>query len=242
MAIALNPELPEALAVLGWERLVHRFDWQGAEQALDKALEIQPGNVNALHWLSHVRSWQGDHSQALALAERVALLDPLSTLIARNLAYINMDAGNFDLAIRQFKELLEIDPYSSSLENLWTAQLRAGRFNDAADTFDVWAATRGRDQTQVDQLKSALFDRGESGKPVILDPIVLSSLALTPSDSAQIRGALQDSSGALASLEECYQAATHSRSLLSMGINPSFDFLRTDERFLELLEKIGLSK
>lgn len=241
-AIALNPELPEALAVLGWERLLHRFDWRGAEDALSKALEIQPGNVNALHWMSHVHSWQGDHDQAIDLADRVAEIDPLSTLIGRNLAYIHMDAGHFDLAVSQFKALLKLDPYSSSLENLWTAQLRAGRFTDAGNTLDIWAATRGRDTTQVGRLKNALEEREMTKQPVLLETLALRSLALTPSDLAQILASLQDSSGTLAALSESYYAGTHSRSLLSMRINPSFNFLRDDERFNSLLEKIGLNE
>ena len=218
-----------------------RFE-RGAEEALSKALEIQPGNVNALHWMSHVRSWQGDHDQAIDLADRVAEIDPLSTLIGRNLAYIHMDAGHFDLAISQFEALLKLDPYSSSLENLWTAQLRAGRFTDAGNTLDNWAVTRGRDAKQVGRLKKALEEREITKQPVLLEPLVFRSLALTPSDLAEILGSLQDSSGTLAALTESYDAGTHSRSLLSMRINPSFDFLRGDDRFRILLEKIGLNE
>ena len=99
-AVALDPNFADGQAVLGWDKLVHGFDWSGAESALYGALELQPNNVNALHWLSHVRSWRGDHGEAIELAALAVELDPLSPLIARNLGYIHMDSGDFPFANR----------------------------------------------------------------------------------------------------------------------------------------------
>ena len=63
-ALALDPNLPEVLSSMGWNRLVHYYDWQGAELLLRRALAVEANNTNALHWLSHVLSWQG-HLQRL---------------------------------------------------------------------------------------------------------------------------------------------------------------------------------
>jgi adenylate cyclase len=241
-AVALDGELPEALAALGWQRLLHDFDWQGAEAMLNKALDIQPNSVNALHWLSHVLSWQGQHDGALALAEQAVAIDPLSTLIGRNLGYIQMDAGIFDEAIRTYRIVLEQDPYSSGLENAWTAQLRAGYIVDAISTLETWAAVRARSRTALDVLTRALLERDQTGREVIIDAQVIDDLELTLSDQAQIYAALGDREGTLKALEDSYQAATHSRSLLSMAINRSFDFVREDERYQALLKEIGLTR
>lgn len=240
-ATELDGELPEALAALGWQRLLHEFDWQAAELTLRKALEIQPNNVNALHWLSHVLSWQGEHEQALALAEQAAVIDPLSTLIRRNLGYIQMDAGNFDVAVDTYRVVIEQDPYSSGLENLWTAQLRAGYIDDAIQTLEIWAATRDRDRSALDDLGRALLQRDRTADAVIVARETIDNLKLTLSDQAQIYAALGDRQGTLQALEDSYKAATHARSLLSMAINPSFDFVRNDERYQTLLDEIGLA-
>lgn len=53
----------------------------------------------------------------------------------------------------------------------------------------------------------------------------------------EIRGRDPDS---VALLEQAFDAGVHSRTMLSMRINPSFDFVREDSRFRALLEKTGL--
>ncbi len=241
-ATSLNGELPDALAVLGWLRLINEYDWQGAESALRKALAIAPGNVNALHWLSHVLSWQGKHAQAIELAERAAEIDPLSTLIGRNHAYINMDAGNYEFAVKKLKGVLARDPYSSGLENLWTTQLRAGYFKDAVGSFEVWAAARGRNLLVLKELTNLLLERERTGNAIDVPDALLEKLAFSYSDRAQIYAALGDREGTLSALERAYEIGTHSRSLLSLGINHTYDFLRADERFKSLLLKIGLAR
>jgi TolB-like protein len=239
-AMRLNGELPDVLAVLGWQKLLHEYDWQGAEAVLRKALVIQPNNVHALHWLSHVLSWQGNHEEAIRLAKRGVELDPLSLLIRRNLAYIQMDAAKFNIAIPQFQLIIEQDPYSAGLESLLDAQMRAGDLENAIKTVALWGETRGRDPDSIAQLVQALRTHLKTGEPVIVAPEVMADLAISQSDLAQVYASLGDADGTLTALEQAFDAGVHSRTLLSMRINPSFNFIRETQRFRELLEKIGL--
>ena len=45
----------------------------------------------------------------------------------------------------------------------------------------------------------------------------------------------------IATLQDAYRNGTSFRGLLSMKINPSFDFIREDPRFIELLEGVDLA-
>ena len=49
-----------------------------------------------------------------------------------------------------------------------------------------------------------------------------------------------DKERALTALEEAYAERSGSRSLLSMRIEPGYDFMRRDPRFVDLLERVGL--
>ena len=61
-AIDIGPDSPDALAISGWHDLRFDYDWQGAERSFRRALQIEPTNTTALHWYSHLLSWQGKHA------------------------------------------------------------------------------------------------------------------------------------------------------------------------------------
>ena len=127
MAYSLDPQIPEVLASMGWKKLIHDYDWSGAEGHLRRAIEIQSNNTSALHWLSHVLSWQGQHEEAIALARKAVLVDPFSQLMQMNLSYILIDAGHFDEALPIAYGVIERTPdFVSQLRNLYLHELRAG--------------------------------------------------------------------------------------------------------------------
>jgi Flp pilus assembly protein TadD len=53
-----------------------------------------------LHWLSHTLSWQSQHEEALKHARRAAEIEANSQLMLMNLAYILVDARQYDEALR----------------------------------------------------------------------------------------------------------------------------------------------
>ena len=87
-ALELDPDQSDALTAMGWGRLVQDYDWQAAEELIGRALLLNPTNVRALHWQSHVLSWRGRHDEAVALASRADELAPLSPIMRQNLGYI----------------------------------------------------------------------------------------------------------------------------------------------------------
>ena len=104
-AVTLDPDLPQALAVLGWHSLLHNYDWTGAERAFRDALQIDRSNINALHWYSHLLAWQGKSEDAVAAARLGLAADPLSRLTKTNLNDILLDTRRWDDAARVADEL-----------------------------------------------------------------------------------------------------------------------------------------
>ncbi|TDJ40783.1 MAG: tetratricopeptide repeat protein [Gammaproteobacteria bacterium] len=240
-ALELGPEEPEVLASAGWNRLIHYYDWADAERLLRRALQIEPNNSGALHWLSHVLSWQGQHTEALATAERALEVDPHTTLMAMNLAYIRADASLFDQAIARVLESIEEDPdYSELHGNLWLTYLRAGQPGDAANSIVEWAKATGRDVAGAREVGAAFVRYGHSGDLQPLADELLARMEFGLEDLAQVYAFVGDAEHALTALEEGYEQRSGSRSVLSMQINPGYDFVRNDPRFIALLERLGL--
>ncbi len=239
-ALELDPEIPEVLASMAWNRLIHDYDWAEAEVLLRRAIDIQSNNTSALHWLSHVLSWQGEHAEALQWANRAVEVDPLSTLMRMNLSYIYMDAGDFEESIRIANETWERDlHYGEQMGNLFLTYLRAERPADAAKAMQHWAAGTGRDLEAVDQI-GRLFIRHQQGETIRLSSDLIERAGLVLEDQGQIYAYFRDAENTLSALDRAVHERSGARNALSMKVNPLFDFLRDDPRFLELISQVGL--
>jgi tetratricopeptide (TPR) repeat protein len=241
-ALALDSELPEALTVSAWNRLIHDYDWSEAERLLREAVTRHATNADALHWLSHVVSWQGRHSEALELASKAVESDPLSPLMHMNLSYILMDGGQFEEAANLAETVLTLRPdYPELWRNQWLTHLRAARPERAMFAMSQWAAGTGRDLSDAEMLGQLISRYFETGEQVDLPSDLLDTLELGPENLGQVYAAAGDGEAALAALEEALEERSGSRSVLSMKINPLYDFMRDDQRFQNLLKRVNLS-
>ena len=238
-AINLNPELPDAQAVLGWHLLLHSYDWQGAEDAFRRALHIEPTNVNALHWYSRLLSWQSRHTDALAAARLAVSTDPLSPLMRINMSYILMDAKAWDEALNVADTLMSKDIYPSLLVNTWVGALRSARTDVSTDMLTRWAAATDRDREAAAAVNALVMRRQSQDAPVSIDHALINRLMIS-NELAELQAALGNADATLDALEAALQSGIGSSSLLSMKVNPSYDFIRDDPRFLALMSEVGL--
>jgi len=77
-ALALEPDLPEGHAGMGWIQMVLERDWRGAEASFRRALQATPGNAFVLHQASNLAGNMGRFDEAIGLARRSVEQDPLS--------------------------------------------------------------------------------------------------------------------------------------------------------------------
>ena len=242
-AISLDPDLPEVLTSMGWNRLIHDYDWTGAEKLLRHALEIEANNTSALHWLSHVLSWQGQHDAALDLARTAVAADPLSRLMQMNLAYILVDAGSYDEGVRMARAVIKSRPnWVSQLRNGFLHELRAGNIEAGVAVLERWAAAEQRDVAAARDIGGLIVHYQRTGEPQKISDELVTRLELGSEDLAQIYAFVGDGESTLVALDIAFEERTGSRSVLSMNINPAYDFIRDDPRFIKLLKRIRLAK
>ena len=240
-SLELDPELHEGMTVMAWNHLIHEYDWSTAEDLLRRALKIQANNSDALHWLSHVLSWQGHHDEAIRIAERAVESDPFSPLMNMNLSYILMDARQYERSIAVRDVALELQPdYPELWRNMWLTFLRAKRYDDATNAISIWASGTGRNAQSATRLGHQLQRYTETGTPVELSPELLDEMELGSENLAQIYAAAGDGEAAIAALQIAIDERAGSRSVLSMKINPLYDTIRDDPRFTAIQEEAGL--
>lgn len=132
-ALAIDPNLAEALIAKGNAITSGEFDHDRAAEHYVRALESAPNNTNALGWLGFIRSAQGRHAEAIELSERVLQLDPLSLVSHRAMGDVYRVAGRTDDAIRVYRKALEQEPNTARVHGrLARIYLAQGDFEAAA--------------------------------------------------------------------------------------------------------------
>src|SRR5712691_176847 len=97
-ALALEPDLAEGHAALGQIRLLHDWDWSGADASSRRSMELAPGNAGVVLAAAFVSAFLGRLDESIALCRRVIVLDPLNVQGYRYLGRFSLFAGFFEQA------------------------------------------------------------------------------------------------------------------------------------------------
>jgi TolB-like protein/Flp pilus assembly protein TadD len=130
-ALALDSNLPEAYATLGWIRVSYDWDWLGANTAYKRALKLEPGNATVVRRAAALAGTLGRFDEAIRLDRRAVVLDPLSVSARNNLGLHELYAGRLDEAEAAFRKALELNPAYPSA-HMFLARIELRRSNPAA--------------------------------------------------------------------------------------------------------------
>ena len=108
-ALALDPNLAEAHALMGAVKRLNDWDWVGADASFRRALALQPGNAFVVQSSAGVAVTLGRFDEALALNRQAVELDPLSARAHSDLGDTAYFAGRVEEAVAAVKKVLELD-------------------------------------------------------------------------------------------------------------------------------------
>src|SRR5207249_3628807 len=131
-SLALDPALPEALAVRATIQLGLDFDWKGAAETLRTALPLAPTNVALLINAGNLALAQGDLERATVLFRQAVAVDPVNPAARAYLAAILVTTRHFAEARAEYPRVVELNPAAPSAHaGLGTAYLLEGKFEEA---------------------------------------------------------------------------------------------------------------
>ena len=132
-ALELNPDLAEAHAALGGLTQQRRGDTAKARYHLERAIELNPSYSPAYNWLGLVYNHLAQYDESIDIFLKGQQVDPLSAVLASNLAYAAGFAGRHDEMKERLERLVETHPESPfPYGGLATYQVWVeGRFDEA---------------------------------------------------------------------------------------------------------------
>jgi TolB-like protein/DNA-binding SARP family transcriptional activator/Flp pilus assembly protein TadD len=243
-ALELDPTLARAHATLGYVALYHEWQWSRAEAEFRRAIELAPTYSTAHQWYANFLTAMGRFDEAELAMQQAQQLDPLSLIANAALGWVHFFARNYEEAIAQCLRTLELDP-GFELAHLWQGMAleQLGRHDEAAAA--IATALRlgdGSAITRAALARSRALQGREAEARAILDGLTGSGQAgyLPAYDIARVFLALGQHDHALKWLERAFVDRSH--SMVFLRVDPAFDDLRTDPRFLSLVERTGLNE
>jgi TolB-like protein/DNA-binding winged helix-turn-helix (wHTH) protein/tetratricopeptide (TPR) repeat protein len=240
-AVEIDPQSAEAHASLGLV-LSHRWDWAGAEAEFKRALQLDPQYANAHHWYGDYLSIRGRHAQAVSEARRALELDPLNLMISTWVGLRYYIARDYSAAIIQNRESVELDPnFAAAHLLLGEDYIQAGIYVEGVNELRRAATLSGGSPLYTAQVAVALAATGRRSEALrIAHKLQMTARKryVSPYGLAQIYASLGRKDDAFKYLQAAYDDRAVWMGYLAL--DPTFDRYRSDQRFQELLRRIGL--
>ncbi len=242
-ALELEPSLAEPHAALGVINRDYEWNWAAAEAEFQRAIELNPGYVEAYHWRTTLFGMLGRRKEALEGKASALAMDPLSVVIRTDLARMLYFFRDYDRSLHEFRASLEMDPNFASA-HLWMAHVyqQKGLVDEALPILKEGLRLSGDSAYALARLGhgyalAGLCDDAQS----ILKRLLTAARQkhVSPYDIAMIHLGLGEVDQAFTCLEAAYEQ--RSLWLGYLKVEPQLDLLRSDLRFLSLLDRLGLS-
>ena len=241
-ALEIDNTVAEAHVSLAFGRMYFDWDFQRAESEYQQAIELNPSYATAHHFRALNLMATGQTDLAIAEMNKAQALEPLSLIINTNLGWMLYFARQYDQAIEQYEKTLEMDRnFYPARFRLGQAYLQAGSIDKAVKEFEQAVTLSERKARPLALLGYAYGLSGnKTGAERMLEELnELSRKRYVSSlEVARIHLALGEKNQVF----DCFNRAVEEREgwLIWVKLEPSFDSLRSDSRYTELLRRMGL--
>ncbi len=109
-AIQLDPKLAAARVAKGYTSFQFDWDWDTADAEFRKAVQLDPGDAEALMYAGSLSGWRGRFDKAIQFGTEATARDPLSSLGFHALGFSYFCAGRVVEAEAAFRKALELNP------------------------------------------------------------------------------------------------------------------------------------
>jgi serine/threonine-protein kinase len=241
-AVMLDPNSVEANTSLAHVKAAQDWDWSGAEAQFQNALRIDPRYATAHHWYAMLcLAPQGRLDEALDHILTAQSLDPVSAIIARDVAVIYFYRKEFNAALEQCDHTIELNRhFALTFWTLGLIQEQRRDYEEAAAAFQRAVhlyPQSPRMKAALAQLNAVTGEKEASLRALNELKEVADSRYVSTFDI----GLIYFSLGMTNEGFESWEKACRDRSfeLLSINVDPRFEPLRKDSRFQAIIQQIG---
>ena len=239
-ALELDPKLAEAHAILA-EMYQKQWKWAESEEEYKRALELKPNDASAHRGFAYWLACQGRTQEALAWVERGRELDPLGS--ADTVGFLLIMARRYDESIREYRSVLAVHPeYTNARWGLGFALILNQQTDQAIPELEKTVAMMNRSPGSLEMLATAYARAGRRQDALTL----INELKQRRQRGYVPAGAFINPYLALGDYDQaffwCDEAYKEQSAILQwIKVDPVFDSVRNDPRFVDLVHRVGLN-
>lgn len=243
-AIALDPELAEPYTSLAFIRGLYEWNWVEAERLYLRSIALNPGYATAHHWLATDHyAMLGQFDRAFAEIAIAAQLDPLSSIILENRAYLLMLTRQYEAAIEGYREILTFDPtFHKAYTSMGRTYAQMDRHAEALAMFEKGRSLAGDLPSilaAIGQVHGLAGDEPRAREMLARLERLSGTRYVTSACFAIVHIGLRETGRALDWLEKgCERKES---PMVGLKVHPVYDPLRAEPRFQALLKRLGFA-
>jgi len=240
-ARALDESLADVHTDAGDVAFFWGWDWKAAEAEFRRAVEIDPGSVEAVSHYALYFHAMAQWERAAEWMRRLKELDPVSPRGAVYVLRFYINTHRYELAEKEYRKITELDP-DAVIAHLQAGVLfeLQGRWADAL-TANLHLERLGGKNARLEELRDGGREggvRGYWGKKIELMRQEARQERVPPMDFAAAYMRMGDKDRAMDMLEEAYRQ--RAPRLIWVGADAMWSPLRSDARFRALLRRMNL--
>jgi TolB-like protein/class 3 adenylate cyclase/tetratricopeptide (TPR) repeat protein len=132
-ALAIEPDLFEALYARAWMETNFDFDWSAAAQTVSRAMALAPSDPNTLIAAANLETARGNSRREIELYRKAVDLDPVNAQARSFLAFALATTKQFPEARAEYARVVELNPSAPwAHAGLGLAYLLQNKFEEAA--------------------------------------------------------------------------------------------------------------
>jgi TolB-like protein/predicted Ser/Thr protein kinase len=240
-ALELDDKLAEAHVSVATVFHNHMWDWAKAEAEYRRAIELNPGYATGHHWHALQLATMGRFDEAVVEARKAQDLDPLSVMVNVDVGWIYYCAHRYDRAIEEYLKMADMYPdFQTVHAYLAVVYAKKEMYEESIAELRKAPAPSDGEPLALAYFCCAygLVGRHDEAREIVdelTDRIELRGVA--PYFLAIAYAGLGESDQVMRWLKK----ACEERAIVNEVLrDPVFDFVREDQRFVTLMNTMGL--
>lgn len=242
-ALELDKTLAEAHASLGYTITHYDWDWAGGERSYKRALELNPNYATAHQWYAKLLVAMERFDEAHVEMQLAQQLDPLSLMVNTAVVGPYLYSRQYDRAIEYLRRVLDLDPnFIPALFTIGESYMWKGMFDEAIAARQKVLDMSSQHPFALAGVASAYARAGRmaEARTALARLLEIANRSHVSTYSlATIYANLGEADRAFHWLEVSYQE--RDGHLVDLNVEPCFDSLRLNPRFIDLLRRVGLT-
>lgn len=243
-AVLLDEDSAEVHASLAHTKATQDWDFLGAEREFQRAISLDPRYATAHHWYcTSCLTPLGRMDEALQEILMAHEIDPISSIISRDIAMTHYYRRDLEMALEQCDRTIEQNPhFEAAYWTLGLVQEQRGDLDESAAAFQRGIQLSPQSPRMRSGLARTLIVSGRRDEAwgILAELNDLSNKRyVSPFELASIHFALGNVDEGYEWLGKAFQARCF--ELISAKVDPRVDSLRGDPRFKQLFAQLGIA-